>query len=213
MRDQHILPNGRSTEGAFQESRPHSKDVSDQNRLAQGFADLMPQKPDRASNPMSFASILGPSHHEPTSKVADGKPSRPATPPPAKSVLESKPVPEEPLVAKLPDLGQPRHVLNGEAKLQSRADSLHFQRKIVAPSKPRTILTEREAEKILKALSSIEEGPLSDVEDGGLLEQKGRYKQRSRKRAADVAESELHKRKVSESSLKAPPFTLPYYAR
>ncbi|EHY57140.1 putative DNA helicase ino80 [Exophiala dermatitidis] len=178
MRDQHILPNGRSTEGAFQESRPHSKD-----------------KPDRASNPMSFASILGPSHHEPTSKVADGKPSRPATPPPAKSVLESKPVPEEPLVAKLPDLGQPRHVLNGEAKLQSRADSLHFQRKIVAPSKPRTILTEREAEKILKALSSIEEGPLSDVEDGGLLEQKGRYKQRSRKRAADVAESELHKRK------------------
>lgn len=181
------------------EARPQSKDVSSRVRGAMGFADSIPQKPDRANNPMSFASILGPSNNEPSAKIADVRPPRLPTPPP-KPVVENNPLSERSMMAKVPAVGAPRPLTNGEAKPERKWRSWDAARKMAVPSKPRKLLTEREAEKILKALTIIDEGPLSDAEDGDFLADKERFKQRSRKRAAEVAEDELRKRKVSEVS-------------
>lgn len=147
---------------------------------------------------MSFASILGPSNNEPAPKPVESKPPRLLTPPP-KPVVESKKVLEKSPVSKQPLFDSSRPLTNGDVKPQPKADTIQVARKFNAPAKPRKDLTEREADKILKALAAIEDGPLSDVEDLGFYEHKERYKQRSRKRAAEVEEAELRKRKVSDT--------------
>ncbi|OAP61220.1 hypothetical protein AYL99_03421 [Fonsecaea erecta] len=183
MRDHHSLTNGRPGDMSSSESRPQSKD-----------------KPDRASNPMSFASILGPSNNEPSPKITEAKlpPARPATPPPPvlpKHIIESKPVPERSPVPKVPEMSAIQPFTNGHTKSQTKADAGHAPKKYLAPPRPRKILTEGEADKILKALAIIDETSFSDAEDASWSEHKERYRQRIRKRAADVYEGELHKRK------------------
>ncbi|KIW97294.1 uncharacterized protein Z519_02686 [Cladophialophora bantiana CBS 173.52] len=185
MRDHHSLSNGRPADMSSSESRPQSKD-----------------KPDRASNPMSFASILGPSNNEPSPKISEAKlpPQRPATPPPPPPLskepfVESKPAPEKPPVTRMPEVGANQTLGNGITKSQPKAEAVHASKKYVAPPRPRKILTEGEADKILKALAVIDDTSFSDAEDASWFEHKERYKQRTRKRAADVYEVELHKRK------------------
>ncbi|KIW76047.1 hypothetical protein Z517_10792 [Fonsecaea pedrosoi CBS 271.37] len=191
LRDHHSLTNGRPGDISSSDSRPQSKD-----------------KPDRASNPMSFASILGPSNNEPSPKMAEAKlpPARPATPPPpppsapapvpiSLPVVESKIVPEKVPATKMLDLSPGLPLGNGHTKSQSKAEAVFPPKKHLAPPRPRKILTEGEADKILKALAVIDETVFSDAEDAAWSEYKERYKQRSRKRAADVYEGELHKRK------------------
>ncbi|KAI1612220.1 adenosinetriphosphatase [Exophiala viscosa] len=177
IRSHHNLSNGRPTDNLHPDSRPQSK-----------------EKPDRASNPMSFASILGPSNNEPASKPVESKPPGPITPPP-KPVGESKISPEESLVVKQPSFDSSQPLTNGDVKPAAKADTVQVARKFDAPAKPRTMLTEREADKVLKALAGVDDSQLSDVEEVGFYEHKERYKQRSRKRAAEVGEAELRKRK------------------
>ena len=120
--------------------------------------------------------------------------------------MEIKTVPEEPIAVKEPETDVSRSFVNGDTKQPSKLDTKPAPRKYVVPSNPRKILTEGEADKILKALAIIEDAAESDVEGGGWLEHKERFKQRSRKRAADVLEVELRKRKVSDFLSATPGF-------
>ena len=144
---------------------------------------------------MSFASILGPPNNEPSPKFSETKLPRPATPPP-KAVVESKLLPEKHDAPRLPEIDSSCHLVNGEAKSQRKAEVVHHRIKHSVPAKPRKVLTDMEADKILKALAIIDDATFSDVEEVGFYEHKERFKQRSRKRAADVCQSELRKRKV-----------------
>src|ERR1700710_1534603 len=63
LREHHSLTNGRPTEMSSSESRPQSKDVSPHLVTVRNALTFIPQRPERSSNPMSFASILGPSNH------------------------------------------------------------------------------------------------------------------------------------------------------
>lgn len=125
--------------------------------------------------------------------------------PPVIPVMEMH-VPEQPTAVKLPEIESPPPppLTNGEAKAQPKPEPKSSSKKHAVPPKPRKILTEKEADKILKALAMIDEGPLSDVDDGSFYEQKEQYKQKSRKRAADIGEAELQKRKVSDQVLPDP---------
>ncbi|ETI23502.1 hypothetical protein G647_05304 [Cladophialophora carrionii CBS 160.54] len=177
LREYHSLTNGRPSEISSSESRPQSKD-----------------RPERSSNPMSFASILGPSNNEPSPKPSESKQPapRPATPP-SKPAAESKPVAEKP--TKLPEIGSILSVVNGDPKPAPKTETVQVQRRYVPPPPPRTKATDEELEKISKALNLIDEIAFSDVEDAGWAEHMQLYKQRSKKRAAIVLDSELHKRK------------------
>ncbi|KIW20504.1 hypothetical protein PV08_01079 [Exophiala spinifera] len=175
LREPQHLSNGRPAETYVAESRPQSKD-----------------KPDRASNPMSFASILGPSNNEPSPKPVETKPPRLSTPPPMPATPTIV-TPEK--VVKQQEVEPHKLLTNGEVKEKRKLDTLPVAKKHVAPSKPRTALTEIEADKILKAMNMIDEGPQSDADEEGFYELKERYKQRGKKRAAEIEEAELRKRK------------------
>ncbi len=204
IREHHSLSNGRPAENYHAESRPQSKDVSLLDSTPEEHINQLSQKPDRASNPMSFASILGPSNNEPAPKPVETRLPRPPTPPP-KPVTETENLLEDSSVIKQQEADTPKQLTNGDMPEQTKTDMVQIVTRYVAPAKPRKILTELEADKILKALNQMEEGPQSDVEGegAGFYEQKERYKQRSRKRAAEISETELRKRKVSEAHCRA----------
>lgn len=103
------------------------------------------------------------------------------------------------MVIKQQAVETPKTLTNGDVKGKRKLDPLPVSKKHVALSKPRTALTEIEADKILKAMNMIDEGPLSDGDEAGFYELKERYKQRGRKRAAEIGEAELRKRKVSDT--------------
>ncbi|KIW42182.1 uncharacterized protein PV06_05754 [Exophiala oligosperma] len=177
LREPQSLSNGRFAENYSAESRPQSKD-----------------KPDRASNPMSFASILGPSNNEPPPKPVETIPPRPSTPPP-RPATPTKHTPEKPLAIKQQEVETPKTLTNGDVREKRKPEPLAVSKKRVAPSKPRKALTEIEADKILKAMNMIDEGPMSDADEVEFYELKERYKQRGKKRAAEISEAELRKRK------------------
>ncbi|KAK5193031.1 putative DNA helicase ino80 [Exophiala xenobiotica] len=143
---------------------------------------------------MSFASILGPSNNEPAPKPVETKPPRPSTPPP-KPVAETRILLEVPSVIEQQEADSPKPLTNGDVQEQTDTDTVLVATRYVAPAKPRKTLTELEADKVLKALNHVEEDPQSDVEDVGFYDQKERYKQKGRKRAAEISETELRKRK------------------
>lgn len=148
---------------------------------------------------MSFASILGPSNNEPSPKISEAKqlPPRPATPP-AKPFVETRPLPEKPFAPKLPEIGSIQSFVNGDIKPQPKMETVQVPRKYVPPPPPRVKPTQEEVEKISSALNTIDVTNFSDVESPGWSEHMQRYKQRIKKRAADVNEGEVHKRKVSD---------------
>lgn len=195
IREQHNLSNGRHNDAGVTESRPLSKDVSCCLRNIELFTHTLPQKPDRTSNPMSFASILGPSNNEPSPKPSESKLPRPSTPPP-KPVMDTKKAVDKHESRRLASMDTNGTATNGYAEVPSKlAFNVPTQRDYVAPSKPRKMATDGEADRILKALALIDETTYHDT-DVGFHEFKELFKQRSRKRKADVEESESRKKKV-----------------
>ncbi|KAJ9611550.1 putative DNA helicase ino80 [Cladophialophora chaetospira] len=176
LREHHSLTNGRPSDLSSSDSRPQSKD-----------------RPERSSNPMSFASILGPSNNEPSPKFSEAKapPPRPATPP-LKPVVETESVPEKTPKA---EIGSIRSFVNGDMKPLPKTGTVQVQRRHMPTPPPRTKATDGELEKISKALNTVDETTFSDVEDDGWAEQLQLYKQSSRKRAATVENGDLFKRK------------------
>ena len=119
-------------------------------------------------------------------------------------VAESKPLPEKPAAVKLPEAALSQSSVNGDMKPLPKMETVQVQRKHEPPPQPRTKATDAEADRIIKAINLVNETDFSDVEDVGWAEQMERFRQRSKKRTADVYEGELHKRKVSDPSCVLP---------
>lgn len=193
-REHHSLANGIVKDPSATESRPQSKEVSVPAAFFSTSLSPRMQKADRASHPMSFASILGPSNHEPSPKLAEPPNSLPPSKPhtsvegdqPSKVELHA---PDDGLVG-----------LNGAIKSDVRMHDAPAFVETLIPAKPRKTLTSRESEKVMRALADMDDASFSDVDTVGFYEQKERFKQRSRKRAADLAEVEADKHKVSHGS-------------
>lgn len=153
---------------------------------------------------MSFASILGPSNNEPPPKATESKPSRPRTPSPVPVEIAKLPVKRTQTPE--PAIVEPsRPYTNGESKPHHKIVSKKSKQNLnIVPSKPRKLATDAEADRILKAIAIIDDAHLSDVEDHGWYEMKENFKRRSRKRAADIEEDELSKRKVCNAHF--PPY-------
>ena len=153
------------------------------------------QKPDRTSNPMSFASILGPSNNEPSPP----KPSEPkiekktsisSTPLPAPSQQENS-LPQQANA----DLGITNGVNGTNIPVFDLIEPKPLP-KPAPPPKPRKVLSRSEVERVSKELIKIDETPFSDTERGGFEEERQMYRERTKKRARQVEDVEAQKRKV-----------------
>lgn len=144
---------------------------------------------------MSFASILGPSNNEVSPKPPPSSLPRPSTPPP-KPVMETKKVVAKQELNSLPPVETNGAATNGYVEAPSKvAFNAPRPREFIAPSKPRKMATDAEADRILKALAQIDEATHDDV-DVGFYESKELFKQRGRKRKATIEEGESRKKKV-----------------
>jgi chromatin-remodeling ATPase INO80 len=203
IREHHNVMNGKASDVSSSDSRPQSKDVGIHTHPNRSSTDVTLQKPERSNNPMSFASILGPSNNEPSPKIAEVKqvpppPVQLASPPAKKTMAQPKQTPEKPAVPKPSEPGSSQSFTNGDARSTSKAGHVQAPKKNAPPPQPRVKATVAEGDRIVTAINSIESTEFSDVENDGWTEEMERYKSRSRKRAVEIHDSELHKRKVSE---------------
>ncbi|RMZ86182.1 hypothetical protein DV737_g280, partial [Chaetothyriales sp. CBS 132003] len=130
------------------------------------------EKSDRTSNPMSFASILGPSNNEPSpSKPAEAKAVAKAAP--AERAAVSRPWEEE----------------------KTATQTAPAPRRALAAAKPRRTATAAEAEKIATALAAIDDSPLTDVPAAKFDHERAMFERRSKKRARRLAETDGNQRK------------------
>ena len=156
------------------------------------------QKPDRTSNPMSFASILGPSNSEPSPPTqSEPKLARKA------STSEQDPAAKSWNEERTPTL-PPKSMdgINGINGIVKAPESLPEPKPVQEPripAKPRKMLTAAETDKITKALAKIDDTPLSDVETGSFDHEHARHEQRTKKRARYLAETDGNQRKVRDT--------------
>lgn len=153
------------------------------------------QKPVRANDPMSFASILS----EPATKTTPSQDkARLASKLSHMPPTESTPIKPEKvkvetdynMTSAAPTAqAAPRRVLNGHERV---LDGLAARAEV----KPRRTLTIRELENISRAMNAIDSQPLSDVEGSDFANERTRYAHRRRKRALELEEVENVKRKV-----------------
>jgi chromatin-remodeling ATPase INO80 len=189
------------TPSVAQSSRPSSHEVMKSENPFRSLALTPPkQKPIRANDPMSFASILS----EPATRATalqDNVPlaSKPAQLPAAESpslnTLKVKMEIEQnlPLVASSTDVAS-KPMLNGHELPMTESAS--------KPTvKPRKYLTAKEHESISRAMEALESQPLSDVEESDFVGEKERYAQKIRKRALELEDVENVKKKVRASEM------------
>lgn len=145
---------------------------------------------------MSFASILGPSNNEPSPKISQAKLPRPSTPPP-KPVVGTRKSVEKHEPKRVPFMNTNGTAsTNGFTEAPSKpAFSVPTPGEHIAPSKPRKMATDGEADRILKALALIDETTYHDT-DAGFYEFKELFQRRTQKRKAAVEESESRKKRV-----------------
>ena len=170
------------------------------------------QKPARAADPMSFASILsGPAEERSPPK----RPSPlPDTAPPATTPAPA-PVPSTPAVAATPPAVKevettpaPRPEKKTPAERRRRnadkkaADAAATNgatgSHITYPTRPRKLLSERDMEAVNRALADIDHAEKSDVESPGFEAERERYTLKGKKRAFGAEKAENIRRKVRD---------------
>jgi chromatin-remodeling ATPase INO80 len=181
-----------------QSARPASQEVIEFECLLRiKILTLPKQKPVRANDPMSFASILS----EPATHMT---PSQNKAPLPASAAKSSHMLDPEPTTK-----GQTVKIETEQALLAVvllPATTLKLisdgnETPVTRPSlnvvvKPRKSLTTKEYESVSHAMEIIDSQQLSDVDEPGFAAEKERYAQKGRKRVLDLEEVENKKRKV-----------------
>lgn len=169
------------------------------------------QKPARAADPMSFASILSgpaeerspPKRPSPLPEAAPPAPAPapapvPPTPavaatPPAVKEVESTPAPR-------PEKKTPaeRRRRNADKKAADAAAATNGAAgaPVTYPSRPRKMLSERDMEAVNRALAEIDQADKSDVESPGFEAERERYTLKGKKRALGAEKAENIRRKV-----------------
>ncbi|RMZ83672.1 hypothetical protein DV738_g1011, partial [Chaetothyriales sp. CBS 135597] len=174
VREQPVVANGPARDDQTPSSRPGSK-----------------EKSDRTSNPMSFASILGPPNNEPS------------PPKPAEAKLVSKPLSAERL-----SLSRPWEVEEAPRVEPRRTEAVSGVNGVNGVSgvsgvngnsstnaKPRRTATAAEMEKISKALATIDDSPLTEVAPSKFDHERSLFERSSRKRVRQLAEVDGNQRK------------------
>ncbi|KAI9729984.1 MAG: putative DNA helicase ino80 [Cirrosporium novae-zelandiae] len=154
------------------------------------------EKPSRASNPMSFASILsGPTESSEPTPRAQSTPRQTRKSSNVSKILEApsmdtkssrstKEDPVTPAPVRVPDV-KPEENEAPEPEVVKRD----------APVKQRTMLSEREKEKVSKAMARIDVMELSDVDSPKFEDERKAYQSKSKKRELEIQASEAGKRK------------------
>ena len=193
------MQNGVSRDQPLSNSRPQSKEVREKVTKFSALKLIqILQKQDRTSNPMSFASILGPSNNEPSPpKQPEPESVRiPSIPskllPPQQETSISQPLSAEHTIP---------NGINGIMAPVPTKDEPMSPLRPVPPPKPRKVLSKSEEERISKELVKIEETSFSDPETGDYEEQRQLYREKTKKRARQVEDVELQKRKRRRTHL------------
>lgn len=184
------------TPSAAQSATPSSQEVMKLKALFQSNVLTPPQqKPVRAKDPMSFASILSePAVHLTPSQNNITLPAKSsqmaATESTSIKVHEVKLETEQasPAAVSSPPVA-PKPMLDRKETSITEPVS----KPVV---KPRKALTAKEYESISRAMEAIDSQPLTDVEESDFAAEKERYAQKGRKRALELEEAEVVKRKV-----------------
>jgi len=186
------------TPNVAQSARPSSQEVTKfQGPIPIKVLTLPKQKPVRANDPMSFASILSePATHTTPSQNKVQLPAPVAKSshmPDPESTAKGQKVKMETEQASLASVSLPaaalKSVLDGNETSVTRPS-------LKAVVKPRKSLTTKEYESVSHAMEIIDSQPLSEVDEPGFAAEKERYAQKGRKRVLDLEEVENTKRKV-----------------
>ncbi|KAF7513263.1 putative DNA helicase ino80 [Endocarpon pusillum] len=174
--------------------------MGDMGNIAQPVKPSSQERPVRANDPMSFASILS-------------EPATRAIPAPNKIPLASKSsqittVDSSSMKAAIVkmEIEQTTPPAMSPALAATKPVRDGADKTIAAPilkplAKPRKSLTAKENEDISRAMEAIESKPLSDVEGSEFASEKERYGQKCRKRALELEEVENSKRKRRRTHL------------
>ena len=181
-------------EASYNDTRPQSQGVSDE-AWQENVTKYDVQKSDRASNPMSFASILSSSTNEPTPRKRS----------------ESQPKPTSPITmvspVKVESTTQPVSVPVASPTIAVKANGTHDQPKsssrkeTVLVDKPRHTMTRREKEKFARAVADIEQTEFSDDATPGFFDFKELYTKTTNKRARGIEVDENRKKRMRRTFL------------
>lgn len=185
-------------------SRPGSRDLNyakPEDDRARTTLPPAKQPPARSSDPMSFANILS-EPAAPPRPLSPPLPSpKPALPPtqPRLDVVKAEPRPDEPMQIdtrsppSAPALPEPVEPLppSAKASITSKVNS-----DIAEAATTRKSLTNKEHNKVLRAIDNIEHHNLSDVEDASFDDLRKEYMQRKEKRTLDIENEDSERRKV-----------------
>ncbi|ODH26257.1 hypothetical protein ACO22_04713 [Paracoccidioides brasiliensis] len=177
--------------------RPNNMVYSSQSPMMQDTKPASPKetKPAR-TDPMSFASIL--------STPAEERPPRKSTPPPRVTKVS-----EPPAIAPAPKVEKPRSSASERRRQQAQLEPSYNDNtsrpstngvsatRAIAPSnsKSRKSITERENEKIAKAMERIDSMDKRELEAPGYEHEWARYIRKGKKRAREVEAIEARKRR------------------
>jgi chromatin-remodeling ATPase INO80 len=189
------MTNSGDLTSAAQPSRPSSQEVINlKTRSSSNVLTPSQQKPVRANDPMSFASILS----EPATRATPSQDkmrlvSKSTQVPTMDSSIKTDKVKLEDDQTLLPAASvaesTPKPTLNGHRI--SRTGSA-----VKPVTKPRKSLTATEYERISRAMEALDSQPLSDVEESDFVAEKEHFTLKNRKRALELEEVDNMKRKV-----------------
>ncbi|RMD42506.1 hypothetical protein DV735_g2614, partial [Chaetothyriales sp. CBS 134920] len=177
VREQHAVANGPVRDDPNAGSRPGSK-----------------EKSDRTSNPMSFASILGPSNNEPSPpKPVEAKlVAKPAS---AERTPLSRPWEVEETARLEPRQAEGASSVNGVNGFSTMSAVNGTSSTNGTNAIPRRTATASETEKITKALAAIDDSPLTEVTLSEFDHERSLFERSSKKRVRQLAEVDGNQRK------------------
>lgn len=158
------------------------------------------QKPSRAADPMSFSSILSnPSADTPAPAPHSQRVSEPTIKSVKPLCRHGSPAANEIIASNGPRRAsnRPATPLPEPVTRSSTNGTVEPSRHVVPPvGKIRLTMSDKENEKVAKAMAEIDAMDLSDVDAPGLSREKEDFRRRSSKRALEIENVEAGKRKV-----------------
>lgn len=162
------------------------------------------QKPSRAADPMSFSSILSnPNADAPAPTSHSQRVSEPTVKPVNPSSRHRSPATDEPIASDAPrrTSNRPATPLAEPPLKPSTNGTTESTRHPVPSAKIRLTLSEKENEKVAKAMAEIDAMDLSDIDAPGFSREREDFQRRSLKRTLEIENAEASKRKVCPQSI------------
>jgi chromatin-remodeling ATPase INO80 len=197
VRKHYPIQNGLPRDPPQSDSRPQSKEVCADTIACFQKTNSSSQKPDRTSNPMSFASILGPSNNESSPTKQEPELVRKLSTPSKTLPLQEHQ--DQEMEQPQSDGFVTMNGVNGvkPSILNDDGTASVLVAKPELPPKPRKVLSKSESDRVFREMATIEDTAFSDTEAGDFEQQHQLYREKTKKRARQVGDLQEHKRKVS----------------